>query len=427
MRAYRHYVLQLRDLARGDGSQADVDAALDGEPKRRLREIVPLSQIKKSGAFFTGHALASKLMSSSPVSCTSSPEVVDPACGTGDLLVAAARRFHLGRDLGTTLDQWGDRLIGYDLHEEFIEATKWRLALLARARLRIIGRRRWNEVMPQLNQLFPQVRVANGITQLRNESGKRHFLINPPYTRTRARAECLWGSGSINHAALFIDECVKNASPGARISAILPDVLRAGRRYERWRKAISGKMDLDVIKPAGIFDSQTDVDVFILHGRIREASSIKSNWNYSSRAAFRVGDFFTIRVGPYVPFREHGMGQWHPYADVAALPHWDRVHSINTYVRFRGTVTPPPFVAVRRTSSPHDGHRAIGSIITGQESIAAENHLIILSPRDGLFRTCKQLLEVLRSPKTTTWINRRNRCRHLTVPLLAALPWWETL
>jgi hypothetical protein len=92
---------------------------------------------------------------------------------------------------------------------------------------------------------------------------------------------------------------------------------------------------------------------------------------------------------------------------------------------FQGTTYAAPFVAVRRTSRPGDKKRAVGCIISGDQRVAVENHLIVLVPHDGSLKTCKQLLERLKCDKTDSWLDKRIRCRHLTVKALADLPWWE--
>src|SRR3546814_13351615 len=58
--------------------------------------------------------------------------VLDPACGAGDLLIACARSLPILPSLEETLQAWGKRLYGRDIHPELVEVAQYRLALLAR-------------------------------------------------------------------------------------------------------------------------------------------------------------------------------------------------------------------------------------------------------------------------------------------------------
>ena len=82
-------------------------------------------------------------------------------------------------------------------------------------------------------------------------------------------------------------------------------------------------------------------------------------------------------------------------------------------------------MVVRRTSRPGDNHRAVASIINVKERVAVENHFLILQPKDLRLVTCKRAAKVLFSAKTTDWLNKVIRCRHLTVSSLMRLPWWD--
>ena len=69
--------------------------------------------------------------------------------------------------------------------------------------------------------------------------------------------------------------------------------------------------------------------------------------------------------------------------------------------------------------------RCIGTLVTGKEPIAVENHFLVALPRDKKVGTCKKLLDVLRLESTSNWMNERIRCRHLTVGSVGDLPWSE--
>jgi hypothetical protein len=88
-----------------------------------------------------------------------------------------------------------------------------------------------------------------------------------------------------------------------------------------------------------------------------------------------------------------------------------------------GTIFAPPFVAVRRTSSPSDRKRAVGSIILGNRPVAVENHLLVLTPNDGRLESCAELLVLLACDATSDYLNLAIRCRHLTTRSVMGIPW----
>ncbi|MNG13672.1 hypothetical protein D3C84_973620 [compost metagenome] len=98
-----------------------------------------------------------------------------------------------------------------------------------------------------------------------------------------------------------------------------------------------------------------------------------------------------------------------PFSQVAKLPK----------INFTGTLYVPPFVVVRRTSSPSDKVRLVPSLVQGSKAIAVENHLLILKPRDGSIEKCLRLIDELRFRRVNDWLNAVSRCRHLTTRILA--------
>jgi hypothetical protein len=132
---------------------------------------------------------------------------------------------------------------------------------------------------------------------------------------------------------------------------------------------------------------------------------------------------FNVHVGPVVPFRLTNKGSWRPYAHSDVLPPWKTVNEFAENIRFTGKTYKPPFVLVRRTSKSNYTQRCIGTIVTGSEELAIENHLLILQPKDGKLQTCRRLLDLLQLQETSDWMNKRIRCRHLTVGSIGDLPW----
>lgn len=216
---------------------------------------------------------------------------------------------------------------------------------------------------------------------------------------------------------------------GTTIVAILPDVLRTGSRYTKWRKTIEKCAKIEEIELLGRFDALTDVNIFICRLVIEETTikdrpswwTSKANFNHSPQ---KIGDYFEVRVGPVVPHRHPFEGFSYPYIHAHQLPSWKSVEAISEYRNFSGTTFLPPFVVVRRTSRPDDKYRAVGTIITGDTPVAVENHLIVLKPRSNALADCFRLLAVLQRNETNDWLNERICCRHLTVAALRELPWW---
>jgi hypothetical protein len=129
-------------------------------------------------------------------------------------------------------------------------------------------------------------------------------------------------------------------------------------------------------------------------------------------------------VGAVVPHRlKKNEGSFCPFLHAKGLPFWGVSKPGNERVAFAGTTFRPPFVAVRRTSSPSDRHRALSTIIRGPRLVAVENHLVVCIPKSGGLRACERLLKILQRPSTDAFLNERIRCRHLTVGVVREIPW----
>ena len=239
--------------------------------------------------------------------------IADFACGVGDLLVACSAHLPVRRSLTKTIAEWSTRLIGRDLQPEFVRAAKARLVLAAVQRGLLPKE---NERL-QLEETFLDIRTGCGHADASNLRTCSHIVINPPFTLVAAPSDCEWAGGSVNAAALFVDTCLRNAKPGASLVAILPEVLRCGTRYQRWRELIERLTSIKRIESIGQFDRWTDVDVFVLEAEVRtEGRTVKGKkWNKPSprSGTCRVGDYFEVSVGPVVPFRVENRGPWVPY------------------------------------------------------------------------------------------------------------------
>ena len=96
-----------------------------------LRQCLPLEQMREAGSFFTGQMLATEAINSFERALTLNSRVLDPTCGAGNLLIECSRRLGVRDTLSETLEEWGEILWGFDIHESFIEATKLRLIIEA--------------------------------------------------------------------------------------------------------------------------------------------------------------------------------------------------------------------------------------------------------------------------------------------------------
>jgi methylase of polypeptide subunit release factors len=402
---------------------AHIDDVLDGQPARELRRFVPLDDLRAAGAFFTGSRLSKFALKTLLATLDSQSVILDPACGTGDLLIACATRLPKGNDLLSTLQSWGSQIIGRDLYPEFIHAAKARLTLAAIREGTSLGA----HPLPQIQKTFASIKKLSGLTDYSAIEAATHIVLNPPYMMIEAPEDCAWASGKVNAAALFLEACVLHAQVGTRIAAILPDVLRSGSRYRKWRELIESRTRQHRIELYGQFNQWADVDVFILELEIQKEaeSASKGRWKQQTGSSKeRVGDRFNVSVGPVVDYRDPHRGPKYPFIKPRDLPAWKTVRSIAHHRRYRGRVLSSPFVVVRRTSRQGDRHRAIGTIINFVRPVAVENHLLVLLPKDGTLETCQELLSILERPETTEWLDQRICCRHLTVSSLEEIPWW---
>ena len=254
-------------------------------------------------------------------------------------------------------------------------------------------------------------------------------VMNPPFGYRIAPKTCKWAQGRINAAALFVENTINQTKNGARTVAILPDVLRSGSRYQSWRNEISIFGSINSERSLGVFDKWADVDVYLF-------DFCRSGANDSRKQRIPpfvkgkkggIGKRFEIHVGTVVPHRHPEVGKDVPYVHARSLPSWSECERIEEKRKFDGRLFKPPFVVVRRTSRPGSGKRATATIVNGKEAVAVENHLIVFLPKDGKLNSCRALMKRLYSTKTDEWLNRRLRCRHLTIPAFNEMPWWYQL
>lgn len=406
------------------GLQIRAMDALDGEPGAALRGSIDLDTRKSTGAFFSGSDLSGVLADTFTEPLNEHSLILDPACGAGDLLLACSSRLPIAASLPETLEVWGRRLLGLDLYPEFIRAAKARLVLAAALR----GQWTASSGLAATDSWFPGIRVGNGLTISADLAAATHVVLNPPFNLIQTPEGVEWSSGQVSAAAVFLDHILATYGNGTHVAAILPDVLRSGSRYAKWRDHVRCQANVRRASIWGIFDPWADVDVFLMEATIGddnfEASVVNWAGSKESKATDTLSSIAQISVGSLVPHRHTNRGQWYPYLHAQGLARWGKVDVANLpKKRFKGTVFPPPFIAVRRTSRPGDSGRAVGTVIFGDRPVAVENHLIVVRPNDASLDACEEILNRLRSDATDQWLDHRIRCRHLTVRALQELPW----
>ncbi len=431
MQPYSRYSEQLEYLANSVARSPELSSidseriaqVLDGEPMRALRATIPLSLQRQSGAFFTSKELAELAVAPLRSSICDASTIVDVTCGAGDLLLACVSD-QKAMNASHLLKTWGDQLVGCDQHIEFVSVAKTRIFLAALQQSSRIDLP--DEHCP--SQFLPNLQARDGFTAPELIRKATHIVLNPPFTRMQIPKEYNWANGKVNIAAVFVDFCISNANPGTRIVAILPDVLRSGSLYKAWRERIKARTTEVRVELYGQFDRFTDVHVFVLDLVVQQESSAEwiDRWGQRGIPGNQtIGDWFDVKVGSVVDYRDPYVGDAHPFFIPACLPPWGTVSNSTITRRYNGRLFNPPLVTIRRTSREEDTHRAVGTIIVCDQPVAIENHLIVLLPRDGKIETCERLLDLLQKPETSQWLNHRIRCRHLTVSSVKEIPWWN--
>ncbi|WP_370305495.1 N-6 DNA methylase [Sinimarinibacterium flocculans] len=429
IRFHSSFVNHLKDVTERfqDSSDADrsrIHGLLNGAAGEAVLATISAATRARDGIFFSGHAIALRAAGLIEAGSLGTPIVRDPSCGAGDLLLAYARHLPLCATLGMTIAEWSKLLHGIDLHAHFVLAARWRLLLLAMQRHSEKGDRVAGRTLKDDD--FPHVIQGNYMRQ-RSSDMVDVIVSNPPFGHTIVPKGCEWAEGRTQLAGLFLDQILRRARPGQQVVAILPDVLRSGYRYRKWRRWVSSHAEIKDVHVYGRFDARTDVDVFLLNLRCREGRKSETlDWGTTDCAAKELGStletHFAVAVGAVVPHRHPGdVGPWRKYLDVTHAP--ARGETIPSHSRrFNGRTHLPPFVTIRRTSNPGDSSRLVPTLVLGEEPVAVENHLIVLSPIRGGVAACRALMKVLQSESATAWVNSRMRCRHIATNILSSLP-----
>lgn len=339
----------------------------------------------------------------------------DPACGAGNLLLAVARKCALNNTFDETIDAWSRRFGGSDIDAVFVRVAKLRLIFLAAYRhgLPELSEAYLEDLLSRFSEFYVGDYLHGGFG-----SEFDCIIANPPFAHVVVSDSCSWSSGRTQLAAVFIDKILERAKIGQKIVAVLPDVLRSGTRYDKWRRFVEVRVTEGRSLLYGRFAADVDVDVFfldvVLSGINEDAPCIQ--WVPQRSAGTgrrRVSELYDVCVGAVVPFRLTGSGSEAPYITAKNCPPDGEV-SFASSISFDGRKVSPPFVVVRRTSNPSDRNRLVTTLITCDQPVAVENHLIVMRPKDSTVGSCLYLMERLRSQDALAQINEKIRCRHLT-------------
>lgn len=381
-----------------------------------LRQCLSIDEMREIGSFFTGQKISTLAVKGFRKAITFDSVVLDPTCGAGNLLIECSRQLGVEKSLSNTLKLWGKVLCGFDLYESFIKMTKMRLILEALSR----GAEK-DCSLDQALQYFSHIKVQNTMSlQCSDLESVTHAIMNPPFSNWDSPEINYWKKGKVNSAGVVLDNYIRKLPSECVISAILPDVLRSGSRYEDWRYYVSNHL-MGTSKVIGRFNRKTNVDVFLLEG-ILKPSNRTISWFLPLQEYTPISAHFDVCIGPLVAYRDPLEGQLYPYVHSKNAPLWKTIKDFNEFRKFKGRVIEPPFVVIRRTSSPSDKFRASGTIISGHKVVAVENHLIVIKPKNSTLKDCNKLLELLKSTKTNNFLNDRIRCRHLTVGIVKKIP-----
>lgn len=393
---------------------------VNGFAAEELRRLVSREKRKNDGVFFTESKLAERVLEILQPTFNEQSIIYDAACGVCNLLIATANYLHK-RNIQPDNK---NHLLGTDIHNEFVIAAKLRLQM---NNLLLLPNKTFNLLKQKQGYLIQR---KNGLVSNQFYKIATHIFINPPFNQEKVDEKLEWGSGKVSMAAVFMEKAILFANPGTTIMAILPDVLRSGTRYQKWRHMLEKNCVIEKIELLGLFDEYADVDVYAISVTKRlqpfESPSNFLTDEFSQIASPKtLKDIFDIRVGPVVDYRDERVGPLRPYIVSRGLQSWSIQKEISQKRKHLGTSFKGPLIVIKRTSRATDKHRAMATLINTAEPVYVDNHLIILMPKVKTLAACRLGIEILKSQKTNDWLNEKIRCRHLTVKAICNIPVWD--
>ncbi len=374
---------------------AETFAPTDGDgpgdyvsPYDALRRLADVDTLRQKGTFFTASQLASELWEPELAGLPEGAVILDPASGAGDLVMPVVKwAAHTDTAISIRLN---------DVEDVFLPIARSRLLHAAES----------VTVKTTCSDFLADTKFAEGVT---------HLALNPPYFSLES--ERVWGSGRVSAAAVFVEHALRHMKRGSTLLAVLPDVLRSGSRYGKWRDFVESTGAVGRVAPWGQFDSHTDIHVFLLTVRVG-CTGPHVPWVRDDGARERLQDHCEVRVGPVVPHRDADEGPTVPYLTAKNLATGKPERR-----RFAGRLERGPLVLVNRTSRPGDRPRLRARILLDTTPSAVENHLLVVKPLDGTLQGCETIVELLGRESTWEFLDERIRCRHLTVSALKEIPW----
>ena len=380
-----------------------------------LRNEFPVDSLRENGIFFTSdEVFYSMMQGESAHKC----KIYDPAAGCGDLILRYLDALPVGNSLQETLNEWSDRVYATELNSSFIKLLKLRLLLLASFKHGCIAK--LGDINANQAVNFFSGIVCGDALNMRSEIEPELILMNPPYNQIRAMNRYEWCNGKVSLASIFLFE-VTRRYPKAQIIAVLPDVLRSGSRYKKFRSVLPFDLEREG-RVFGRFDAKTDVDVFTIN---YFPGLRKTNCQIEGKKAEKtIADYFDVHVGAVVPHRDAKDGVESYYLTARNVPACGRIGTSFERIQSAHNPVKGPFIVIKRTSSPTDKRRCSAVSIESFDLFHIENHLIYLKPRSpGLSqRIRRSICKWLCSSECTDMLNKKIRCRHLTVDVIRDIP-----
>ena len=393
--------------------------SVNGLASEEVRRLVSLESRRQDGIFFTDSVLANRVLQGLRPVFNRDSKIYDPTCGAGNLLISVADYLRSGKVL---LKKEGS-FMGTDIHAPFIEAARLRFLI---NELLFFGGNTTN-FMQKTDILFA-TKQCDGLLHNEFYTQATHIFTNPPFSLIQINEKLDWSQGQVSAAALFMDKIIKNIHTGTSICAILPDVLRSGSRYEKWRRHITKQCVVEKIELLGQFDKYADVDVFSIRltKKSKQFPIGKSTFEKAKETeiAKTVEDTFKVCVGPVVDNRDKKIGPVRNFIVSKGMEGWTKQTKFTLTRAHSGRSFKSPFIVVKRTSRMGNSQRAIATIINAKNNVYVDNHLIVLQPKSGMLEDCQEMLKNLKKTETDNWINNKIRCRHLTVKVVSKIPIW---
>jgi len=393
---------------------------VNGLAAEELRRLISVEKRRNDGIFFTDSMLAEKVLKILDPSFDKQSIIYDAACGACNLLIASANYLHQNNIHPANKNY----LLGSDIHSEFLAAGNLRLQI--------------NNLLmlpDKISDLSKQkkgysLKKKNALESNQFYKSATHIFINPPFDQEKINEKLSWASGKVSMAAVFVEKAIIFSKPGTIIMAILPDVLRSGTRYQKWRDMVYKTCTTEKVELLGQFDKHTDVDVYAIKfvKRIHPIEKIEINLtgNFSQITSPKtLKDIFDVRVGPVVDYRDEKEGPIRSYVVSRGLKSWSVQTKINLTRKHLGKSFQSPFVVIKRTSRATDENRAMGTLINAVKNVYVDNHLIMLTPKVKSLAACKIAIRILKDKRTNNWLNEQIRCRHLTVKIVSNIPIWQ--